>query len=181
MRTRRKVGILAAVAAVVAALLGIPGSPARADLFNPRQQWLRESTEGVFMHWGERHSPAQTNCTTWENSITNGGWTPDYWVQETKKLHASYMVLATFHSRLGYARSWPSKIPGTCSTKRDFLGELLTAAHNAGLHLILYMTDDPQHHAENGFEYFNSTAYSNFKGHSVDLSTRDGFGEFSQD
>src|SRR5205085_1518554 len=113
--------------------------------------------------------------------VTNAGWDANYWVKEAKKLHTQYIVLAAFHSRLGYARAWPSKIPGTCSTKRDYLGELLTAAHNGGLRLILYMTDDPSHHDENGFEYFNSSAFSKFAGHTVDLSTRDGFGEFSYD
>ena len=88
---------------------------------------------------GERTSPAQTNCTTWENDVNNAGWDANFWVQEAKKLHTQYIVLAAFHSRLGYARAWPSKIPGTCSTKRDYLGELLTAAHNGGLRLILYM------------------------------------------
>ena len=181
MRTKRKVAVLAAAAALVAALLAIPGGPARADLFNPRQDWLRAATAGLFLHWGERTSPAQTNCTTWENDVNNAGWDANFWVQEAKKLHTQYIVLAAFHSRLGYARAWPSKIPGTCSTKRDYLGELLTAAHNGGLRLILYMTDDPSHHAENGFEYFNSSAFSKFAGHTVDLSTRDGFGEFSYD
>src|SRR2546423_12642825 len=181
MRTKRTVGVLAAVAAVLAAMLAIPSSPAHADLFNPRQQWLRESTAGLFLHWGERTSPAQTNCTTWENDVNNAGWDANYWVGEAKKLHTQYIVLAAFHSRLGYARAWPSKIPGTCSTKTDYLGQLLTAAHNGGLKLILYMTDDPQHHAENGFEYFNSKAFSTYAGHTVDLSTRDGFGEFSYD
>jgi len=180
-RTKRTVGILATVAAVLAAMIAIPSSPAHADLFNPRQQWLRESTAGLFLHWGERTSPAQTNCTTWENDVNNAGWDANYWVQEAKKLHTQYIVLAAFHSRLGYARAWPSKIPGTCSTKTDYLGKLLTAAHDGGLKLILYMTDDPQHHAENGFEYFNSKAFSTYAGHTVDLSTRDGFGEFSYD
>jgi alpha-L-fucosidase len=174
-------GVLVAIAAVVLTMLGLPSSRARADLINPRQDWLRDSTAGLFLHWGERTSPSFTSCTAWESAINNGGWTADYWVQESKKLHASYMVLATFHSRLGYARSWPSKIPGTCATKRDYLGELLTAAHNAGLHVILYMTDDPSHHNETGFEYLNSQAYSTFKGRSIDLTTRDGFGEFSYD
>ena len=184
MRTRRMAvagGAIVAIAAVVLTMLGLPSSRARADLINPRQDWLRDATGGVFLHWGERTSPSFTSCTAWESAINNGGWSADYWVQETKKLHASYMVLATFHSRLGYARSWPSKIPGTCATKRDYLGELLTAAHAAGLHVILYMTDDPSHHNETGFEYLNSQAYSNFKGRSIDLTTRDGFGEFSYD
>jgi hypothetical protein len=79
------------------------------------------------------------------------------------------VVLATFHSRLGYARPWPSQIPGSCSTKRDFLGELIAAAHAKGLRVILYMTDDPQWHDERGVESFDSAAYSAYKGHPVDL------------
>jgi alpha-L-fucosidase len=71
------------------------------------------------------------------------------WITEAQKLHAQYIVLATFHSRLGYARPWPSTIPGSCcSTQRDFLGELIDTAKAKGLRTILYMTDDPQWHAQ---------------------------------
>ncbi|MGW4986129.1 glycosyl hydrolase family 28 protein [Streptomyces mirabilis] len=151
------------------------------DLENPRQAFLRGSVGGLFLHWGERTAPAHTSCTAWENDVTNGGWTPDYWVNEAQKLHTQYLVLATFHSRLGYARPWPSKIPGSCSTKRDFLGELITAAKAKGLKVILYMTDDPQWHNEGGHEWLDSAAYSAYKGTDVDLTTRDGFGRFSYD
>jgi F5/8 type C domain-containing protein len=102
-------------------------------------------------------------------------------VREAQKLHASYLVLTTFHSRLGYARPWPSEIPGSCSTKRDFLGETIAAAKDEGMHVLLYMTDDPQWHNERGFETLDSAAYSAYKGHDVDLTTRDGFGEYSYD
>jgi alpha-L-fucosidase len=48
--------------------------------------------------------------------------------------------------------------------------------------VIYYVTDDPAHDGENGSpHYLNSSAYSQFKGHTVDLNTRDGFGEFSYD
>ncbi|MFC0845207.1 glycosyl hydrolase family 28 protein [Streptomyces noboritoensis] len=148
---------------------------------NPRQDFLRASTSGLFLHWGERTAPAHTSCPAWESDVTGGGWTPDYWVNEAQKLHAQYLVLATFHSRLGYARPWPSKIPGSCSTKRDFLGELIAAAKAKGLKTILYMTDDPQWHNEGGHEWLDSAAYSSYKGSRVDLTTRDGFGQFSYD
>src|SRR6266498_3372917 len=70
----------------------------------------------------------------------------------------------------------------SCTTKgNDFLGELIRAAHARNIKVINYMTDDPSHHAENGFEYFNSAAYSRFKGRTINLATRDGFGEFSYD
>src|SRR5215831_5783242 len=111
MRIKRRLGVLAgaAAAALVAGLLTIANSPAaHADLYNPRQDWLRASTGGLFLHWGERTYPSYTDCTTWENAINGGGWDANYWVQEAQKLHLSYIVLATFHSRLGYARAWPS-------------------------------------------------------------------------
>ncbi|MCT9930267.1 carbohydrate-binding protein [Planotetraspora sp. A-T 1434] len=156
-------------------------SPARADLQNPRQAFLRNSIGGLFLHWGERTSPQHTSCTQWETDVTNGGWDPNYWVNEAKKLHTQYIVLATFHSRLGYARPYPSKIPGSCATKRDFLGELINAADAQGLKVINYMTDDPQWHNQGltSGDWLNSSAFSSYVGHSVDLTTRDGFGEFS--
>jgi hypothetical protein len=168
------------VVAVVTALVGVAPS-ASAELQNPRQTWLRNSVGGLFLHWGERTSPGFTSCTAWENAINAGGWSADYWVAEAQKLHLQYLVLATLHSRLGYARSWPSKIPGTCSTKRDYLGETIAAAKAKGLKVILYVTDDPSHHNESGFEYLNSSAYSTFKGRKVDLTSEAGFGEFSYD
>ncbi|WP_234339511.1 MULTISPECIES: discoidin domain-containing protein [Streptomyces] len=146
-----------------------------------RQAFLRASVGGLFLHWGLRTAPAHTSCTAWEKDVTNGGWTPDYWVNEARKLHTQYLVLATFHSRLGYARPWPSRIPGSCSTQRDFLGELIGAAKAKGMKVILYMTDDPQWHAEGGHEWLDSVAYSAYKGEDVDLTTRDGFGRFSYD
>jgi alpha-L-fucosidase len=179
--TRRRPGVvLLALAALIAAVL-VGGRPARADLTNPRQDFLRASTAGVFLHWGMLTSPGYTSCTAWENAITSGGWNAGYWVSEARKLHASYLTLATFHSKLGYGRAWPSSIPGTCSTKRDFLGELITAAHAAGLRVILYMTNDAQWHDYNNHEWMDSAAYSAYKGQSVDLDTQDGFGEFSYD
>ncbi|MEV5386737.1 glycosyl hydrolase family 28 protein [Streptomyces sp. NPDC052721] len=156
-----------------------PVRPRAAD--DSRQAFLRGSVGGLFLHWGLRTAPAHTSCTAWEKDVTNGGWTPDYWVNEARKLHTQYLVLATFHSRLGYARPWPSRIPGSCSTQRDFLGELIGAAKAKGMKVILYMTDDPQWHAEGGHEWLDSAAYSAYKGEDVDLTTRDGFGRFSYD
>ncbi|GHJ42050.1 hypothetical protein Sm713_76590 [Streptomyces sp. TS71-3] len=150
-------------------------------LYNPRQRWLRAASAGLFLHWGMRTYPGFRDAASWEAAITGGGWTADYWVDEARKLDASYVVLTSFHSRLGYSRAWPSKIPGSASTKRDFLGELIDAAQAKGLHVILYMTDDPQWHAEGGFEQLDSAAYSAYKGKQVDLTTRPGFGEYSYD
>ncbi len=147
----------------------------------PREKMLRDATAGLFLHWGMFTRPLHKDCREWEKAVTDGGWNAGYWVDEARKLKASYIVLATFHSRLGYARPWPSGIPGSCSTERDILGELIEAAEAKGLKVILYMTDDPQWHNEQGFETLDSRAYSAYKGKDVDLTTRPGFGEFSYD
>ncbi|MGK3200698.1 alpha-L-fucosidase [Amycolatopsis sp. MEPSY49] len=168
---------LAAVIVLLATLV----TPAHAELYHPRQDWLRASTAGLFLHWGMFTAPRHTDCAAWEHDVTAGGWTPGYWIDEATKLGASYVVLTTFHSRLGYARPWPSKIPGSCSTQRDFLGELIAAGKAKGVRVMLYMTDDPQWHNETGHESLDSAAYSAYKGHPVDLTTRPGFGEYSYD
>jgi alpha-L-fucosidase len=179
-RLRTRLAVVLTAFAMVLTMLGLAPA-AHADLFNSRQTWLRNATTGLFMHWGMLTSPQYFDCATWEAAVTGGGWNATYWVTEAQKLHASYITLATFHSKLGYARPWPSAIPGTCSTTRDFLGELLTAAHNAGLHVILYMTNDAQWHDLDNHEWMDSAAYSAYKGTSIDLDTQSGFGEFSYD
>jgi alpha-L-fucosidase len=190
--------LLLACAAALALLLGPALTPpAQAELIHDRQLPLRASTGGLFLHWGMKTSPGYTDCAAWEKAVTDGGWNPNYWVQEGLKLHVQYLVLASFHSRLGYARSWPSAIPGSCSTKRDFLGELIAAAKPKGLNVILYMTDDPQWYWE-GWQptkppnpadpadqakqsWLDSAAYSAYKHKDVNLHLRPGFGEFSYD
>ncbi|OLB64945.1 MAG: hypothetical protein AUI10_08960 [Actinobacteria bacterium 13_2_20CM_2_72_6] len=188
-----------AVVAVATVLIGIlvAPAPAHAELFQPRQQWLRDSTAGLFLHWGMATAPIHQDCAEWEAAVTDGGWDPNYWVSEGLKLHVQYLVLASFHSRLGYARAWPSAIPGSCSTRRDFLGELIAAAKPKGLKVILYMTDDPQWYWEHWQatkppdptdpadlakpSWLDSAAYSAWKHKDVNLHTRPGFGEFSYD
>jgi alpha-L-fucosidase len=184
MTRRRPVRFWMVLIAVLVTAASLVAAPAAAELEHPRQEFLRESQAGLFIHWGLRTAPQHTSCSAWENDVTNGGWNARYWVDEAKKLHAQYIVLATFHSRLGYARPWPSAIPGSCRTNRDFLGELIAATNAAGLRTILYMTDDPQWWNEglsSGRSWLDSDAYSDYKGHDVDLHTRDGFGEFSYD
>ncbi|WP_020525365.1 discoidin domain-containing protein [Catelliglobosispora koreensis] len=183
MNLRSRVGAFLAVLLTCSVLTAVP---AQADLQHPRQQFLRGSVGGLFLHWGMRTAPSHTSCSAWESAVTGGGWNAQYWVQEAQKLHTQYIVLATFHSRLGYARPWPSAIPGTCRTSRDFVRELIDAtnAANPPMKTILYMTDDPQWWNEGlgaGQSWMNSSAYSAYKGLSVDLHTRPGFGEFSYD
>ncbi|MDP4509923.1 CBM35 domain-containing protein [Nonomuraea turcica] len=177
MRPRARAATL--LFALILTLLVAPA--ARAEVEHPRQQWLRDSTAGLFLHWGMFTAPRHLDCAAWERDVTEGGWTADYWVDEARKLGASYIVLATFHSRLGYARPWPSEIPGSCATKRDLLGELVNAGKAKDVRIILYMTDDPQWHNEQGVETLDSAAYSAYKGRQVDLTTRAGFGMYSYD
>lgn len=179
-RAPKALTCLAAICALLTGLLVGVGT-ANAEVHNPRQAWLRASTAGLFLHWGMFTAPRHLDCAAWERDVTEGGWQPGYWVDEARKLGASYIVLATFHSRLGYARPWPSKIPGSCSTKRDLLGELVAAGKAKGVHVLLYMTDDPQWHKETGVETLDSAAYSAYKGEQVDLTTRPGFGKYSYD
>jgi alpha-L-fucosidase len=200
----RLAGRLAVALTVLGALVLVPASrPAHAELFHPRQEWLRAATAGLFLHWGLRTTRSDptappfknTDCAAWEAEVTGSGWSADKWVTAAQQLHAQYLVLTTFHSRLGYARAWPSKVPGSCSTRRDFLGETIAAAKAKGLHVILYLTDDPKWFWE-GLQpanpapdpndltkpsWFDSAAYSAYKGHPVNLNTRPGFGEYSYD
>jgi alpha-L-fucosidase len=193
--THGTVAICAAVLAVFVSML--IATPARAEMFQPRQTWLRDATNGLFLHWGMGTAPLHHDCAQWEKDVTDGGWDANYWIDEALKLHASYVVLASFHSRLGYARAWPSAIPGSCSTKRDFLGELVAAGKAKGVKTILYMTDDPQWYWETWQpakppnpsdpadmakpSWLDSAAYSAWKHKDVNLHTRPGFGEFSYD
>jgi hypothetical protein len=174
--------LLSWIALACGAALSVAGArAARAEVEHPRQEWLRKSTAGVFLHWGMFTAPIHLDCAAWERDVTAGGWSPDYWIDEARKLGASYVVLTTFHSRLGYARPWPSKIPGSCATQRDFLGELIAAGKAQDIRVLLYVTDDPQWHNEKGIETLDSAAYSAYKSTQVDLTTRQGFGRFSYD
>ncbi|MEV0388443.1 CBM35 domain-containing protein [Nonomuraea sp. NPDC050643] len=179
MRLRSRTAFATLILALLAGLLTAPA--ARAEVEHPRQRWLRDSTAGLFLHWGMFTAPRHLDCAAWERDVTEGGWSADYWVDEARKLGASYIVLATFHSRLGYARPWPSAIPGSCATRRDLLGELVAAGRAKDVRIILYMTDDPQWHNEQGVETLDSAAYSAYKGRQVDLTTRAGFGMYSYD
>ena len=135
-RTRVRVAVTA-VLVVAASLVASSPPGAQADLQNPRQDFLRNAQGGLFIHWGERTSPQHTNCTTWENDVLGGGWNATYWVNEAKKLHVQYIVLDTFHSRLGYARPWPSAIPGSCgcrSVKFPALVSAITPSCSARIH-----------------------------------------------
>src|SRR5215469_13620180 len=55
-----------AVAVLAAGVAGFVATQGHADLQNPRQTFLRSSTNGVFLHCGMLTSPGYTSCTAWE-------------------------------------------------------------------------------------------------------------------
>jgi alpha-L-fucosidase len=86
-----RLGILTAVLSLVLAMVGAPA--ANAELFNPRQTWMRNATAGLFLHWGLRTDtgdPSQPqlgdeDCATWESNVTNRGWSANKWVDAAKR------------------------------------------------------------------------------------------------
>ena len=56
---------------------------------------------------------------------------------------AKYLTICSFHSGGGYIKPWPSQVPGSECTKRDFYGELITRASQLGIKVIVYINCDP--------------------------------------
>jgi alpha-L-fucosidase len=102
--------------------------------------WFTPAKVGLFMHWGMGTSPGFTTVEAFEEAVAAGGWSAQKWVKEAKKIHARYITLATFHTSLGRLRTWSSDIPGTLKTKRDYLGELIDAAHKDNIKVVVYFT-----------------------------------------
>jgi hypothetical protein len=123
--------------------------------------WYHSAATGVFLHWG---APNGTPVEEFEKSTE--GWDAREWVAAAKKLRASYVTLAAFHSDLNYTVPWKSKIPGlTNKTKRDFLGELLTEAGRAGIKVVVYITSSPNGTRGDGAAgCIDNDAYRRYKG-----------------
>jgi alpha-L-fucosidase len=112
--------------------------------------WYNTARVGLFIHWGintenpdwENHIPRFKTCAEFEDAATAAGWNAAKWIDAAVKLKASYITLATFHSCLGYIKSWRSEIPGTYTAKRDFLGELIAEANKYNIKILLYLSGD---------------------------------------
>jgi alpha-L-fucosidase len=151
--------------------------------------WYGAARLGLFLHWGmntAQHGgqakPIFTHVADFEKAANDGGWTASKWVSAATRLHAGYIALASFHSRLNYVKPWPSKIPGSPHTERDFLGELLAEAKKNNVRVIVYITPDPSHHADDGFEQLDKAAYAAYKNDpKLDITTPEGFGHYSYD
>jgi Alpha-L-fucosidase./F5/8 type C domain. len=135
--------------------------------------WYKSARMGLFIHWGfntgnpgfSEGVPLYKSIQEFEQAVNHHNWTAKKWVDAARKLRASYITLATFHSVLGYIRSWKSDIPGTPVMERDVLSELIEEGKKQGLKILVYITGDPANH--NWFKEFpwiNSEEYARFKG-----------------
>ncbi|GHU76366.1 hypothetical protein AGMMS49992_21900 [Clostridia bacterium] len=117
--------------------------------------WYQQARTALFIHWGivtgnarwQERIPLYRTPEDMERAAGAAGFSVEPWVRAATRLRASYITLATFHSCLGYLKTWRSDIPGTPTTRRDILGELIAAAKPRGLRVILYITGDPANHA----------------------------------
>lgn len=156
--------------------------------------WYRGARIGLFVHWGTMtgdHAddpfgpaaryPYETG-EAFERAADAAGWSADRWIGTAKRLRARYLTIASFHSCLGYVKIWPSRIPGSAHTKRNYLEELLDAAEAEGIRVIVYINRDPSHWRDGGVEWLDRAAYRAYTGDdAIDIATPEGFLAYSLD
>ena len=116
--------------------------------------WYNKARSALFVHWGintenpdwGKRIPRFKTCEEFEDAAVSAGWSAEKWVSAARKLRASYITLAIFHSCLGYIKAWRSEIPGTYTTKKDFLGELIEEAKKYDIKILLYISGDSTGH-----------------------------------
>ncbi|WP_186763504.1 discoidin domain-containing protein [Lentzea tibetensis] len=148
MKTRRLLGT--ALAVLLAATFT---PPVEAEQATQHGSWFNTAGIGWFPHWGlgtgrpedrvENSAYVYRNAEEFERATEQAGWSADRMVDVAKRMRAGYISISSLHSRLGYLKIWPSGVPGSVATKRDFLGELVTAADKAGIKVVVYITGDP--------------------------------------
>jgi alpha-L-fucosidase len=153
--------------------------------------WYQSAKLGLFIHWGTNIGnfdwklanvpPTYKNTEAFENAAWEQGWSADKWVKKARDIGAQYIILATFHSTCGYLRIWPSGMPGTPSTKRDFLQEILHAAEQEGIRVLVYMTNQAiwainKYNKFEGVNWVDPEAYRQYKqSPAIDIAKRDHF------
>jgi len=112
----------------------------RAEVEARLADWFTPAKIGLFVHWGLGTTPGFQKVENFDAAVAAGGWTARKWVDEAKRIRAGYITLASFHSCLGFIRPWRSVIPGTPTTSRDYLGELISEAHRENIKVVVYIT-----------------------------------------
>ena len=112
--------------------------------------WYDNQRMGLFIHWGcNTENPdwekkiQKYNNQQFEDAVLAAGWNAKKWIDYAKQLNAGYITLAIFHSCLGYIKAWKSQIPGTYTTKHDFLGELIEEGNKENIKIVVYISGDP--------------------------------------
>lgn len=117
--------------------------------------WYKDARMGLFLHWGintgnlhwAEHVPLYKTPAAFEEAFEAAGWQAKKWIDAARRLHASYVTLAIFHCYLGYIKAWRSTIPGTYTTKRDILGELIAEAERYGIKVVVYIGGQSEFHS----------------------------------
>lgn len=143
---------------------------------------IRVKNAGLFIHWGMNTGNKDwlNKCLfkdfdEFERAVEEQGWSAEKWIKAAKMLHASYITLACFHCCLGYLKVWKSDIPGTHSTKRDFLRELIDAGKKENIKIVIYISGDTSGKERyEGFKWIDADAYRKYKNdNSIDILDHD--------
>lgn len=156
------------------------------------KDWYAEARLGLFLHWGmltgeheqdpfgpHMRYPYRTTAH-FEAAVAAADWRAERWIDEAKRLGATYVTIAAFHCELGYLKIWPSRIPGSPHTERDYLAELLTAAAAEAIRIVVYINRDPKHARHDGIDWLDREAYRAHTGDpQTDIASREGYLAYS--
>lgn len=156
--------------------------------------WYREARIGLFVHWGMQtgeyaEDPSgpefryrYEDVAEFEREAGQAGWHAGRWVSTAKRLQAKYITVASFHCELGYLKIWPSDVPGSPSTKRDYLGELIEAADSEGIRIVVYINRDAKNASHAGVVWLDREAYRTYKQDpAIDIAAPEGYLAYSID
>ena len=152
-----------------------PTGPAResTEARDARMHWWRDARFGIFVHWGLYAIPAgqwdgktyggasewlintaKIDPMRWERELVPKfnpvKFDPQAWAALFKESGAGYVVLTSKHHD-GFCM-WPTTLNDynvmVAPVKRDLVGELTHAVHDAGLHMGLYHSFMDWHHPD---------------------------------
>lgn len=156
--------------------------------------WYRDARIGLFVHWGMQTGETEADPSgpdfrykyedteSFECAAERAGWHAGRWIGTAKRLRAKYLTIASFHCELGYLKIWPSRVPGSPSTKRDYLQELIDAADAEGIRIVVYINRDAKNAYHAGVQWLDREAYRAYKNDAaVDITDREGYLAYSID